>query len=97
MVWLKKNNPTKYKTIREKEQKEKDRIDYLYEEFAEELFLDKIENKLDGIVLRWGMFFHYDKTRIVVHHTAAEQSKYPTKDEFLTHLVGIYKFHTLTR
>ena len=97
MIWLKKNNIIKYNSLLENQKKEKDRIDYLYKEFPEELSIDYIKYKLNGVTLWWERFFHHNKTKIVIHHTASSQSKYSTQDEFIKHLIWIYKFHTFTR
>ncbi len=97
MERLKKNKLSKYKAIKEKERREKVRIDYLYKEFSDELSFDKIVTKLEWVALRWKMFFHYNKTRIIIHHTAGTYSNYPTKEKFIIYLQGVYKFHTFTR
>ena len=97
LIWLNKFNYNEYKKRIEKYKIESKRIEYLHNKFKNEFKIDKVVDYLYETKLWWQLKYHYNKTKIVIHHTAANQSKYKNQEEFIKYLRWIYRFHTFTR
>ena len=86
----------KFAARRLKQAFEAARIDFLEEEYPQEIAIDETIEfvGIHELVRPWE--YHQDKTKIVIHHTAGSQV-YDTPEASLQGMKDIYEFHTLTR
>lgn len=78
-------------------QKSTARNSYMNRYYPNDWSYDKIEDKLEDHFLLYGDHFHYNKTKIVVHHTAMDYDPDRTEEQIKQHLQLIYKYHTIDR
>ena len=67
-------------------QKSTARNSYMNRYYPNDWSYDKIEDKLEDHFLLYGDHFHYNKTKIVVHHTAMDYNSNWTVDDVEKHL-----------
>jgi len=93
---LKKTNPALYEQKIKAIQIEQARNEYLLKNFPEEFKIDKIITGENGNELWTPRAYHYDKIKIIIHHTAwGEDIKTP--EDAKAYIRNIYRFHALTR
>ena len=93
---LKTTNPALYEQKLKAIEINKARNQYLLQNFSWEFKIDKVITGENGNELWTPRAYHYNKTKIVIHHTAwGEDIKTP--DDAKAYIRNIYKFHALTR
>jgi len=104
--WLKSKSAEEMKKLEEtnldeffdkqKTQYEKDtRNEYLKTNYPDEQILDTIVYKYNNNNLKRVQSYHYNKTKIIVHHTAGDTSIFTWLQSVINYLQDIYKYHTL--
>lgn len=73
------------------------RNDYLQSNFPEEQKVNDVVYQLGKNYLKWPQSYHYEKNKIIVHHTAGDTSSFTGKESVIAYLKDVYKFHTITR
>lgn len=89
--------PEKYKSLIIKKAKEKQRKKYLLENWKEEIRADKVIKKIKWKDLWWSLWFKYNKTKIIIHHTASNYNKQNNIDDVKKFLRWIYYYHSIRR
>ena len=92
---LKQTNPALYQTKIKTYEIEKNRNEYLIKNFPQEFEIDKIVTGLDGKSLWTPFYYHFDKVKIIIHHTAGGEWV-RTKEDAQAYIRSIYKQHALT-
>lgn len=85
----------KYQEEQEASYKSQMANDYLKENYLEEIDLDwtNYENQWDE--LRWPEYHHDDKNKILIHHTASDNSILKSKSDVKNYLSWVYRYHTI--
>jgi len=78
--WLKKNKAA-YQKYLEKKAKEKTQENYLLSHWKEQIRVDRKIDLLNGKKLWWPLAYKYNKTEIIIHHTAANYNKFKTVED----------------
>jgi len=86
-----------YKKYLKKQQIEKTRNQYLTNFWTKEFKIDKIIYKINWEKLWWPLQYHYKKTKIVIHHTTNNLTKYKSPNDVKKLLRAIYRRHALKR
>ena len=73
------------------------RNDYLQTNFSDEQKVDKVVYQNGLNYLKRPQSYHYEKNKIIVHHTAGDTSSFTGKQSVINYLKDVYKFHTITR
>lgn len=73
------------------------RNDYLQTNFSDEQTVNKVVYQIWKNYLKWPQSYHYEKNKIIVHHTAWDTSSFTGKESIINYLKDVYKFHTITR
>jgi len=73
------------------------RNDYLQTNYADEQKVDKVVYQIGKNYLKRPQSYHYEKSKIIIHHTAGDTSSFTGKDSVINYLKDVYKFHTITR
>lgn len=73
------------------------RNDYLQTNYTDEQKIDKVVYESDKNFLKRPQSYHYDKNKIIIHHTAGDTSTFTGKESVIAYLKDVYKFHTITR
>ncbi len=73
------------------------RNDYLVSNYPSEQTVDNQVFTYNNNFLRWPQSYHYNKTKVIVHHTAGDTSAFTGKESVITYLQDIYKYHTITK
>ena len=105
---LKKNNYQAYqKEIDAKNKAQKDaeaqahitsvRNAYMKRFFPNDWTYDASNEKMGNFWLIYPNYYHYNKTKIVIHHTAMDYDTWRNEEEIKQHLQNIYKYHTIDR
>jgi len=83
---------------KQKEWYEKDmRNEYLNNNYPDEQKVDKVVYQVWSNYLSWPQVYHYEKSKIIVHHTASETYSFTGKDSVIWYLKDVYKFHAIKR
>lgn len=69
---------------------------YLRTNFPQDNTIDYVQDTVDGHELVRSQSYKYKKKKIIVHHTADDDT-FGTQAEVMSGIRNIYKFHTLTR
>ncbi|HKL43815.1 MAG TPA: N-acetylmuramoyl-L-alanine amidase [Candidatus Absconditabacterales bacterium] len=69
--------------------------DYLKQHYFDEIDLDWTNRDYNGDELRWPEYHKNNKTKIIVHHTASDNSILKNKSDVLEYLSGVYRYHTI--
>jgi len=94
---LKEEDFEEYLKIQQKSYERKMANQYLIDNFADEYSFDEIREYYNGNELRTPEYINNNKTKIIIHHSAADNSKIKTKADAIAYLKKTYKFHALTR
>lgn len=92
---LKETDYSKYLSIKEQEYKSQMANDYLRSNYWNEIDLDWTKYESDGNYLRWPEYIKNNKTKIIVHHTASDNTILRNKADVLDYLSGVYRYHTV--
>lgn len=73
--------------------------EYLLEKTPNEQLVNEYREESNGNFLKWPESIHFNKTKIIIHHTADDSSSLLTwwTEAIIKHLQDIYKYHALTR
>jgi peptidoglycan hydrolase-like amidase len=93
---LRETDLDKYRAIKEKEYQSKMANDYLKSRYSSEIDLDRVKYESNGKYLRWPEYIKNNKTKIIVHHTASDNTFLTNKTDVLDYLSGVYRYHTIT-
>lgn len=93
---LRETDAEKYWSIKEKEYQEQMANDYLKSNYYSEIDLDWTKYESNGNYLFWPEYIKNNKTKIIVHHTASDNTILKNKADVLEYLSGVYRYHTVT-
>ncbi len=92
---LRETDPSLYEQKMKTYQIEQERNQYLVENFPKEFEIDKTITGLDGQKLWTPFYYHFDKAKIIIHHTAwGEWVKTP--EDAKAYIRSVYKQHALS-
>lgn len=94
---LKENDLWKYVDEKKKQSVTIWRNNYLEENFIDEITIDSVIDKYLDYNLRWSQSYHFNKNRIIVHHTASEYHSEDSPEDVRISLRNIYRYHAITR
>lgn len=94
---LKEDDIEEYIEIKKKELINIQRNKHLEENYFEEIKINKIVEEFNEKNLWWSFMYHYEKDRIIVHHTASDWTKLKSKEDVKDYLKSVYQYHALTR
>lgn len=92
----------KYMTEAEEEQQKLDSEkasiarQYALDNFPNDILLDAVVDSENGNPLWWKQEYVYKKTKILVHHTVNDISKFQSEDNVKSLLRSVYKMHAFT-
>jgi len=89
--------PSKYKNLLEKRAIQKEQEKYMLENWKNEIKADKVVESLNWKKLWWSIAYKYDKTKIIIHHTASLYAKNKTKEDVENFLRWIYYYHAIKK
>ncbi len=69
--------------------------DYLKQHYFDEIDLDWTNRDYNWDELRWPEYHKNNKTKIIVHHTASDNSILKNKSDVLEYLSWVYRYHTI--
>ena len=93
---LKETDSDAYWDTKEQEYKNQMANDYLKSRYAGEIDLDWVNYDSKWKYLRWPEYIKNNKTKIIVHHTASDNTFLTNKAAVLDYLSGVYIYHTVT-
>jgi len=96
MEELRQSNPTRYREIREQQYQSQMANDYLKNNFSTEIDLDRVKYQSNGNNLFWPEYIKNNKTKIIIHHTASDNTFLFTRQDVLDYLSGVYRYHAIT-
>jgi len=86
----------KYAARKQRAETNNKRRSFLIENYPDDIATDEENDLHDGNELLWTEEFKYNKTKIVIHHTAGSQV-YDSEEASRKGVVDIYKFHAYNR
>ena len=92
-----KHNPIAYKKYLEEQAIEKEKERYLLKNWKNEIRVNKVVKKIDGKKLWWWLAYKYNKTKIIIHHTATNYSKLKNVSDVEKLIRWIYYYHAIKR
>jgi len=92
-----KKNRKRWKKYLENIAKRKTRERYLLNHFRNEVRADKVIKTINWKKLRWNIAYKYHKTKIIIHHTAANYDRFKTKQDVEKYIKWVYYFHAIKR
>ena len=93
---LRETDSDKYRATKEQEYKNQMANDYLKSKYSSEIDLDRVKYDSNWKYLRWPEYIKNNKTKIIVHHTASDNTILNNKADVLDYLSGVYRYHTVT-
>lgn len=89
---------TELEHARAEEEAEKSRVSraYALENFPNDILLDMVVDSENGNSLRWKKEYVFNKTKILVHHTVNDLSKFHSEESVKSLLRSVYKMHAFT-
>ena len=96
MDWLKKNEQAYHKWL-EKKAKEKMQEQYMLTHWKDEIKADKVVKTLDWKKLWWPISYKYNKTKIIIHHTAANYKRFKNVSDVKKYIRWVYYYHAIKR
>lgn len=80
---------------RQKQDAEKSKTarQYALDHFPQDILIDKVVTTENGNDLRWPFEYKYNKTKIIVHHTANSLAQIKTENDMNALLQSVYKYH----
>lgn len=93
---LRESDNDKYWAIKEEEYKVQAANEYLKEHYYSEIDLDWTKYESDGTYLSRPEYIKNNKTKIIVHHTASDNTILKNKQDVLDYMSGVYRYHTIT-
>ncbi|MCS6982579.1 MAG: N-acetylmuramoyl-L-alanine amidase [Candidatus Absconditabacterales bacterium] len=81
----------------EARKREDDRNAWLLQSFSEKFSINNRINNIFGEPLRWPQTYHFNKTEIIIHHTAGEVPTDQSITDEIAEIQRIYRFHTHSR
>ncbi len=93
---LRETDADKYRATKEQEYKNQMANDYLKSKYSSEIDLDRVKYDSNWKYLRWPEYIKNNKTKIIVHHTASDNTILNNKVDVLDYLSGVYRYHTVT-
>ena len=92
-----KRNPQAYRKYLEKQAREKTKQRFLLNNWRNEIKADKVIQKIDGKKLWWWIGYKYDKTKIIIHHTATNYDKLKNIEDVKNLIRWIYYYQAIKR
>ncbi len=68
---------------------------FLKKNFYDDMYTDRSNSLFNWQKLWWTEYHRNQKTKILIHHTASDNTNLKTQDDVLTYLQDVYKYHTL--
>ena len=87
---------TKLKADKENAYRSQMANDYIKENYFDEVDLDWTNRKSNWEELRWPEYHKNNKSKIIIHHTASDNSILENKSDVKTYLSWVYFYHTIT-
>ncbi len=84
----------KYQADQEASYKSQMANDYLKQHYFGEIDLDWTNRNYNWDQLRWPEYHKKNKTKIIVHHTASDNTFLKNKSDVLEYLSWVYRYHT---
>ena len=80
------------------EEAEKSRISraYALENFPNDILLDMVIDTENGNKLWWKQEYVFNKTKLLVHHTVNDMSKFQSEESVKSLLRSVYRMHAFT-
>lgn len=99
MNQLMESDSDKFFDLQKEEYKGQVATDYLIEKTPSEQIVDEYRESSNGNFLKWPESIHYNKNKIIIHHTADDFSSLLTwwTGTAIQELQNIYKYHALTK
>lgn len=92
---LRETDYKKYLSIKEQEYQSQMANDYLRSNYGGEIDLDWTKYEDNWNYLRWPEYIKNNKTKIIIHHTASDNTMLKNKVDVLDYLSGVYRYHTV--
>ena len=70
------------------------RNDYLYSNYADEQVVDTTSFLYGMDYLSWPQSYHFNKDKIIIHHTAGDTSAFTGIESAKAYMREIYAYHT---
>ena len=68
---------------------------YLKNNYYDDWSVDDSVKTYNGESIRWTQSYKYNKTKIIIHHSASDNTKMKTKADAINYIQHVYKYHTL--
>lgn len=68
---------------------------YLKTNYSEDWYTDDSVKTYNWQSLRWTQSYKYNKTKIIIHHSASDNTTIKTKADAINYIQHVYKYHTL--
>ncbi len=94
---LEETNFEKYIEKQKEEYENSMRNEYLMDNFSDEQKVNNVIYQYWDSYLKRPQSYHYQKTKIIVHHTAGNTSDFTGKESAINELKDIYMYHTKNR
>lgn len=69
---------------------------YLNKNYYIDMYTDRSNNKYNWQSIRWTEYHRNKKTKIIIHHTASDNTTIKTQQDAIDYIKYVYKYHTLT-
>lgn len=69
---------------------------YALENFPNDILLDMVIDTENGNKLRWKQEYVFNKTKLLVHHTVNDMSKFSSEESVKSLLRSVYRMHAFT-
>ncbi len=70
--------------------------DFALANFPQDILIDKVVDTENGNSLWWPLEYKYQKTKIIVHHTVNDMTKFTDESSVMGLLRSVYKMHAFT-
>ena len=68
---------------------------YLIKNYYSDMYTDRSNNKYNWQSIRWTEYHRNKKTKIIIHHTASDNTTIKTQQDAIDYIKYVYKYHTL--
>ena len=86
-----------YEKWQKEQQKRQMQSDYLLKNWKNEIKADKFVSKLNWKKLWWSIAYKKNKTKIIIHHTAADYKRFKTVEDVKKYIRWVYYYHATKR
>lgn len=68
---------------------------YMKTNYSDDWYTDGSVKLYNGQSLQWAQSYKYDKTKIIIHHSASDNTTIKTQKDAIDYIQHVYKYHTL--